>query len=108
MGSDGVPELEPNTVEARQLTASIRATGRNDDALRDLHLDVRRAIATLCKNDRVLARRLMRSSITEIVQTTRIPRSTIYERIKRIRNGFITAGVSRRFGDTRTVLDPTE
>jgi len=108
MGADGMPEIEPKSLEARSLAASFVAAGREDEALHNLHLDVRGAIGRMRRGDRLLARRLMRLSITEIVKKTGIPRSTIYDRIKHIRNGLITAGVSRSCAEARTVVGPTE
>ena len=108
IGPNELPDFEPNTAEARRFDACVVAAGRADDALHDLHLDVRRAIGRLSKSDRLLARRLMQSSITEIVKATGIPRSTIYDRIKSIRQSFVSAGLCSPRSEVRTVLDPTE
>jgi RNA polymerase sigma-70 factor, ECF subfamily len=60
-----------------------------------IHLarDVARALHRLCKEDRGLAVALMEHTPTEISRRTGVARSTIYERIRRIRAAFMDAGL---------------
>ena len=74
----------------------LRRTGRLSrpaSELRDLSLDVRKAIEKLPPELRELCRRLDTDTVTEISRDTGIPRGTIYESIKKLRAIFEDAGL---------------
>ncbi|WP_058868173.1 sigma factor [Chloracidobacterium thermophilum] len=74
----------------------LRRTGRLSrpaSELRDLSLDVRKAIAKLPPELRELCKRLDTDTVTEISRDTGIPRGTIYESINKLRAIFEDAGL---------------
>jgi DNA-directed RNA polymerase specialized sigma24 family protein len=84
------------------------------DASRDVfdrlnrRVDVRRALQRLAKPDRAIATQLMSARVTEIAEEEGIPRSTIYESIKRIRRQFIDSGLGAGPRAVRTVCRSSE
>jgi len=74
----------------------LRRTGklsRPMSELRNLSIDLRRAVQTLPPELRELCKRLQTESVTEISRDTGIPRGTIYESIKKLRAIFEDAGL---------------
>jgi RNA polymerase sigma-70 factor (ECF subfamily) len=64
----------------------------------DLRTDVARALTTLSDGDRKLALLLADHTPTQAGRQLHISRSTVYERIRRIRAAFIAAGLGPRGG----------
>jgi DNA-directed RNA polymerase specialized sigma24 family protein len=60
----------------------------------ELTIDVKEVMATLNEDDRDLAYRLTRETLTEIAEATGIPRSTLQSRVSRMRRVFEDAGLA--------------
>ena len=69
------------------------AQSRPSDELSALTIDVAAVVKTLPPELRELCRRLKAESVTEISRDTGVPRGTIYEGIKRLREIFEDAGL---------------
>ncbi len=69
------------------------AQSRPSDELSALTIDVAAVVKTLPPELRELCRRLKAESVTEISRDTDVPRGTIYEGIKRLREIFEDAGL---------------
>jgi len=85
-------------------------TGSSDAVVDSLHrrIDVRRALQRLVKSDRAIAKHLMSARVAEIAKAEGIPRSAIYESIKRIRRQFVDSGLGRGPRVVPTVCRPSE
>ena len=70
----------------------LRATGRRPDQL-DLSLDVKRAMGKLGDGERELAQLLMEDRMADIARRTGIPRSSLYDRVARLRASLEAAGL---------------
>jgi DNA-directed RNA polymerase specialized sigma24 family protein len=57
-------------------------------------IDIRRAIQRLSRPDRGIAKQLIAARVSEIASESGIPRSTIYESIRRIRRQLIDSGLA--------------
>ncbi len=77
----------PECLDGQQVAVS--------DGAEDMHLstDVARVLAGLSDDDRQLARLLMEHSPSQASRELRIPRSTVYDGIRRIRGAFVQAGL---------------
>lgn len=73
-------------------------------ALRHQRIDVSRAMTRLERRDRALARLLMFEQIADVARRTGIPRSTLYERIKKIRGQFEEEGLRDYLDESRRFL----
>jgi RNA polymerase sigma-70 factor (ECF subfamily) len=70
-------------------------THRSTEEQLGLDLDVRHAVRELDAPQRDLARRLMNQKVSEISRETGVPRSTLYDRISKIRKHFERRGLRR-------------
>ena len=66
---------------------------RAEHELEDLRIDLDSTVSSLPDNLRFVATQLQERSITEISQQFRIPRSSLYNSIKRLRNMLEKAGI---------------
>ena len=74
----------------------LRQTGqlsRSSGERHDLSIDLRRAVTSLPPELRDLCERLQTMNVTEISRATGIPRGTLYDRIKELRNLFEDRGL---------------
>lgn len=74
----------------------FQATGTRNRPWRELHelsLDVRRALRRLSPGQRELARRLMNQTVSEAARSMNISRTTLYARLKDIREVFTELGL---------------
>ena len=84
--------LDPGVCRERML--GIEAT--DEQAAREVRLDVADAVAALPPHLRAIARLLMTASSTEVARETRLPRATLYDLTQRIRRHLERAGVGLR------------
>lgn len=85
----------------------VRASTGSTDSL-NRRIDVHRVLERLSRPDRAMAKQLMAARVSEIAATSGIPRSTIYESVKRIRRQFIDAGLDPRQRAAPTFLRSIE
>jgi RNA polymerase sigma-70 factor (ECF subfamily) len=99
-----------NPEDGRRAGGPCLGMDRTDAVVDSLHrrVDVRRALQRLAKPDRAIARQLMSARVADIAKAEGIPRSTIYESIKRIRRQFIDSGLGSSPHAVRTVLPSSE
>lgn len=74
----------------------LRATGRrvrSSDDLRDLRIDLARAIDSLPVDLRALCIRLLTERVTEVAREIGVSTATIYHRIRKIRKEFAALGL---------------
>lgn len=71
------------------------ADSARDERRRDLAVDVSALVASLPDALRKLALQLKTMTITEVSRREGVPRSTVYESIKRLRRHFAAAGLDR-------------
>jgi RNA polymerase sigma-70 factor (ECF subfamily) len=77
-------------------------SARNLDDLRDLRIDIEAALGHLPDDLRDLCERLQLETITEVAQSTGIPKSTLYDRIAQIREALLGSGLADHFGTCPT------
>ncbi len=63
------------------------------EAISNLHMDVERVLDTLPEDLRDLCERLRESNMAEIARETGVPRTTLYDKLTRIREAFRDAGL---------------
>jgi len=73
-------------------------SGRALDDLRDLRIDIEAALERLPDDLRELCLRLQVETITEVAQSTGIPKSTLYDRITQIREALLDCGLAEHLG----------
>jgi RNA polymerase sigma-70 factor (ECF subfamily) len=89
---DGATEMS-QTISQRELDARRNRHPRSNEELAHLRQDIAEVLATLPGELRDLAERLKAQSISEIARETGIPRTTLYESVRRLRRRFESAGL---------------
>lgn len=87
LAGDAKVELS-QTISVRERDAQRRRESRDDCALSDLRADIGAFIAALPDDLRELAEGLMANSISEIARETGIPRTTLHDKLRRLRQRF--------------------
>ncbi len=90
---DGRSVERVDTFDQEDYLLRTGAQSRPSDELSALTIDVAAVLETLPPELRELCRRLKAESVTEISRDTGIPRGTIYESIKKLREIFEDAGL---------------
>ena len=78
---------------AETIDCMTNRPGRSDEEHCELSLDVQAVVEKLPADLRELCLRLRSESVAEIVRTTGMPRTTVYDAIHRIRQHFKAAGM---------------
>lgn len=95
---DGEPVDEPPLLSGKDYVRRAVAEARREEEQRDLQVDIKTVLSELPDGGRVdlhfLCERLQSASISEISRETGIPRSTLYEAVKTVRDLFERAGLA--------------
>ena len=91
--ADGRSVERVDTFDQEDYLLRTGAQSRPSDELSALAIDVAAVLETLPPELRELCRRLKAESVTEISRDTGVPRGTIYESIKKLREIFEDAGL---------------
>jgi len=91
-GEEGLAELV-ETIGQRELDARRGQHPRFAEELAQLKFDMVETIATLSAKDRELPERLKSRNVSEISRDIGVPRSTLDERVRRLRRRFEQAGM---------------
>ncbi|MCX7425062.1 MAG: sigma-70 family RNA polymerase sigma factor [Planctomycetia bacterium] len=92
ISEDEATELA-ETISHRELNSRRNRHPRCDEELSQLTQDVAEVMAKLPDELRDLAERLKAQNISEIARETGIPRTTLYESVRRLRRRFESAGL---------------
>jgi RNA polymerase sigma-70 factor (ECF subfamily) len=90
----GVTELGA-AISGREYDARRRSHPRSDAELAQLKFDIAFVLSTLPPDLRELAEKLMRMSVAETARELGVPRTTLYESIRRLRRRFEIAGLRK-------------